>query len=344
MPDHQKRRSDRRGAWFLLWAERLLVSVGAAALIWCTWLVADGVIAQRNARGALEIARLAERSLVRPAVEPPIVARRDSPVRTGDLIAALSIPRVQLSAVVLHGSDPHTLRRGPGHLENTAWPGESGNVVIAGHRDSFFRPLRNVQVGDDVFMDTLQGQFRYQVTSLRVVSPHDVSVLEPTDEATLTLITCYPFWVLGSAPDRFIVRAARVVEASVAELDRRTLPPLDWVHAPALAPPAVKSLASTITKAADGDEALVRQAVERFRQAFNAQLGRSDDPHSGEPLRFRQCEIAVTDARSTATCTTAVGSPSSEQTHARTFLLERTEDGWAIRSIVQGSSGTASDR
>jgi sortase (surface protein transpeptidase) len=321
MPDHQKRRSDRRGAWFLLWAERLLVSVGAAALIWCTWLVADGVIAQRNARGALEIARLAERSLVRPAVEPPIVARRDSPVRTGDLIAALSIPRVQLSAVVLHGSDPHTLRR-----------------------DSFFRPLRNVQVGDDVFMDTLQGQFRYQVTSLRVVSPHDVSVLEPTDEATLTLITCYPFWVLGSAPDRFIVRAARVVDASVAELDRRTLPPLDWVHAPALAPPAVKSLASTITKAADGDEALVRQAVERFRQAFNAHLGRSDDPHSGEPLRFRQCEIAVTDARSTATCTTAVGSPSSEQTHARTFLLERTEDGWAIRSIVQGSSGTASDR
>ena len=265
----------------LRWAERLLVSAGAAALIWCAWLVADAVIAQRNARGALEIARLAEQSLVRQPSERAASSRaaihRFEPAIA---IAALSIPRVQLSAVVLHGSDPHTLRRGPGHLENTALPGESGNVVIAGHRDSFFRPLRNIQVGDDIFLDTLQGRFRYQVTSLRVVSPRDVSVLEPTDEATLTLITCYPFWVLGSAPDRFVVRAARVVEASVAELDRRTLPPLDWVHAPALAPPAVKSLASTITKAADGDEALVRQAVERFRQAFNAQLGRSDDPRS----------------------------------------------------------------
>ena len=86
------------------------------------------------------------------------------------------------------------------------------------------------------------------------------------------MITCYPFWVLGSAPDRFVVRAARVVEVSVAELDGRTLPPLDWVHVPALAPPAVKSIASTSPTAADGDEALVRQAVERFRQAFNAQL------------------------------------------------------------------------
>ena len=184
--DHQLRRPGTRGARFLSWSERLLVSAGAAALIWSAWLVADGVIAQRNARGALEIARLAESSLVRPAGEAPIVARRDSPVRTGNLIAALSIPRVQLSAVVLHGSDPQTLRRGPGHLEHTALPGEAGNVVIAGHRDSFFRPLRNIQVDDDVFLDTLQGHFRYRVTSMRVVSPRDVSVLEPTDEATLT--------------------------------------------------------------------------------------------------------------------------------------------------------------
>ncbi|MBI4266611.1 MAG: class D sortase [Acidobacteria bacterium] len=117
---------------------------------------------------------------------------------------------MQLSAVVLHGSDAQTLRRAPGHLENTALPGESGNVVIAGHRDSFFWPLRNVQLGDDIFLETADRRFHYRVTSVRVVSPRDVHVLAPTDTPMLTLITCYPFWVFGNAPDRFVVRAAAV--------------------------------------------------------------------------------------------------------------------------------------
>jgi sortase A len=319
-----------------LWAERLLLSAGAAALIWCAVLVGDAVIAQRGARSALETARIAGRSLGPRAVETPAtIARRDAPIRTGDLIAALSIPRVQMSAVVLHGSDAHTLRRAPGHLENTALPGESGNVVIAGHRDSFFRPLRNVQVGDDVFMDTSKGSFHYQVTSLRVVNPHDLSVLEPTDEDTLTLITCYPFWVLGNAPDRFIVRATRVKEAKAAELQPRTLPALDWVHAPVIERPAVKELVSVPTGTVD-DETLVRQAVERFRQAFNAQRTSPNEAVPTGRLRFQTCEIAVTVDRAAATCVSALSS-SDRQAHTRTFLLERADQGWAIRSIVQGN-------
>ena len=110
---------------------------------------------------------IAERPALAPAsAETTEVPRRDPMVRKGSAIAALSIPRVHLSSVVLHGSDSQTLRRGPGHLENTALPGESGNVVIAGHRDSFFRPLRNIELGDDIFLDMPGGRFHYHVTSL----------------------------------------------------------------------------------------------------------------------------------------------------------------------------------
>jgi LPXTG-site transpeptidase (sortase) family protein len=91
-------------------------------------------------------------------------------------------------------------------------PGEGGNAVFAGHRDSFFRPLRHVRVGDDVFVDTSDGRFHYRVASTHVVGPRDLSVVAPTDEEVLTLITCYPFWLIGNAPDRFVVRATRVVE------------------------------------------------------------------------------------------------------------------------------------
>jgi hypothetical protein len=90
--------------------------------------------------------------------------------------------------------------------------------VFAGHRDSFFSPLRDVRVGDDVFAETPHGRVHYRVTSLRVVKPQDVSVLDPTDDPVLTLITCYPFWVLGPAPDRFVVRAVRVADQTVAAM------------------------------------------------------------------------------------------------------------------------------
>lgn len=220
MRDHQDRRSGSRGGWWLRWAERLFVVAGATVLIWCAVSVIDAHMSQRVARRSLEMASITVPPVLEPARDETIaVPRRDSTIRTGTAIAALSIPRVHLSAVVLHGSDAQTLRRGPGHLEHTALPGDSGNVVIAGHRDSFFRPLRNIQPGDDIFLETPERRFHYRVTSLRVVTPHDLSVLEPTDDATLTLITCYPFWVLGNAPDRFVVRATRVVDLTLKRTD-----------------------------------------------------------------------------------------------------------------------------
>jgi sortase A len=89
-------------------------------------------------------------------------------------------------------------------------PGQQGNVVLDGHRDTFFRPLRNIRQGDTITLKTLDGDFQYQVESTAVVPPTDIQVLQASSERTLTLITCFPFYYVGSAPDRFIVRARQV--------------------------------------------------------------------------------------------------------------------------------------
>ncbi|MGE0445109.1 MAG: class D sortase [Vicinamibacterales bacterium] len=200
----------------LLWLERSLLAGAALSLLWCALFVADLVIAQRRARLLMPAvtaptAEAREPALVLPALEDADApAPPDAPMEIGAVVGTLSIPQIGLSAAVLHGSDATTLRRGPGHLEQTAYPGEAGNAVIAGHRDTFFWPLRHIEVGDDVFVDGPHGRAHYQVVSLTVVGPREVGVLAPTVEPTLTLITCYPFWVLGNAPDRFIVRATLV--------------------------------------------------------------------------------------------------------------------------------------
>jgi sortase A len=110
----------------------------------------------------------------------------------------------------MEGTDTTTLRRAVGHITATGLPGQPGNVGIAGHRDSFFRPLKHVLQRDVITFTTLSGEYRYRVVSTRVVSPSDVTVLDPSGTEVLTLVTCYPFYFVGSAPDRFIVRAERI--------------------------------------------------------------------------------------------------------------------------------------
>ena len=248
-------------------------------------------------------------------------------------MGTLSIPRVDLSAVVLHGSDPQTLRRGPGHLEDTALPGESGNVVIAGHRDSFFWPLRNIQLGDDIFIDTPEGQFRYRVASVRVVNLRDVSVLGATDEPVLTLITCYPFWVFGNAPDRFVVRASIVSSSAVAVIsnDTSTRTSTDIAPAEVSHPQGVANSGESVV---NDDQVLVRLAVERYREMYNGRLVRRHEVSASGLLKFNTCEIAVTGDRATAVCESEVQQLSTPEAIVRTFILVRTAGGWAIKSVV----------
>ena len=196
--------SGRRGNRLLRWVAYLLVIAGGCALGWCLAMVADGYIAQRMAREQLESRTAPPASSAKP---PALRAPSGLALEPGTPLAELSIPRIGLSLVVMEGSDEHTLRKGLGHIEDTSLPGESGNVAIAGHRDSFFRPLLNIQVGDDIILDTPGERVHYKVSSYRVVNSSEVSVIKPTDEAVLTLVTCYPFWFVGSAPDRFVVRA-----------------------------------------------------------------------------------------------------------------------------------------
>jgi sortase A len=112
--------------------------------------------------------------------------------------------------MVVQGDSPGILRRAVGHIAETALPGEWGNVGLAGHRDSLFRPLRNIRAGDAITFQTLDGDFRYQVESTEVVPPGDTQVLQASRGRTLTLITCFPFDYVGSAPNRFVVHAREV--------------------------------------------------------------------------------------------------------------------------------------
>ena len=122
----------------------------------------------------------------------------------------IEITRIGLTAMVREGIDEQTLRRAAGHIPGTALPGQHGNVAFAGHRDTFFRPLRNIRRDDEITVTTSEGSDRYRVNSTRVVEPEDIYVLDDSGEDVLTLVTCYPFYFVGSAPKRFIVRAQRV--------------------------------------------------------------------------------------------------------------------------------------
>jgi sortase A len=128
-------------------------------------------------------------------------------VNRGDTLAKLKIPRLDAELYVVEGDGHKELRRGPGHLAGTAMPGENGNCVIAGHRDTHFRVLKDIRAGDDIILQTAAGQFLYRVKRTRIVSPENTSALAPTTTAELNLITCYPFYYVGSAPKRFIVEA-----------------------------------------------------------------------------------------------------------------------------------------
>ena len=126
------------------------------------------------------------------------------------MIGRVRIPRLGIAAVVREGTGSDILARSVGHVPFTALPGEPGNVAIAAHRDTLFRGLGQIRPDDVIDFSTLKGQYRYRVESTRVVSPKNVSVLEPTHDRELTLITCYPFHYIGSAPNRFIVRAKQI--------------------------------------------------------------------------------------------------------------------------------------
>jgi sortase A len=122
----------------------------------------------------------------------------------------LSLPRQGIQWTVVEGTSPAALRKGPGHLEGSPLPGMPGNSVIAGHRDTHFRLLKNISAGDKIRVERDGRTYSYEVTETRIVSPTQTSVLHSSGEQMITLITCYPFYFIGPAPSRFIVRARAI--------------------------------------------------------------------------------------------------------------------------------------
>ena len=125
----------------------------------------------------------------------------------GALVGRMEIPKIGISVMVLEGDGDDVLRKAVGHVPTTAFPGGPGNVVIAGHRDTFFRALRKIRKDDEIIFTTTQGIYNYQVGSIEKVGPQDVQVLKASLHPTLTLVTCYPFDYIGPAPERFVVQA-----------------------------------------------------------------------------------------------------------------------------------------
>jgi sortase A len=195
------------------WTQGLLFAAGLALLGWCAYVVLDARVFQQAEDRRLDGLLLASHETDggasgNPSTAAPSVVRL--PVSAAGLIGRLDIPRLGLSVIVIEGVRAATLRRAVGHIPRTALPGQPGNVGISGHRDTFFRPLRNIRQNDMVTVTTPTGEFRYRVVSTRIVRPDNVAVLNATENQVLTLVTCYPFYFVGPAPSRFIVRAERV--------------------------------------------------------------------------------------------------------------------------------------
>ncbi len=135
-----------------------------------------------------------------------------------DVIGEIQVPRLGINVIVVQGDSPSNLRRAVGHISKSALPGAWGNVVLAGHRDTFFRPLRDIRLGDEIRFETPERSFDYLVESIKIVAPSDLQVLEPSTGHDLTLLTCFPFYYLGHAPKRFVVHAREIDGTPLKEL------------------------------------------------------------------------------------------------------------------------------
>ena len=204
------------------WLERALIIIGIICLGYYAYVSIETHLYQRMEDRELEELLSTAPAEPEPApipspstpVPPPKVKR---PAR-GSMVGRIEIPRLGVSAIIRAGSDAKTLRLAVGHIPGTALPGQLGNIGLAGHRDTFFRRLRDIRASDVIRVVTPTGTFAFKVDTTQVVSPKDTWVLNQTDTPTLTLVTCYPFTYVGSAPKRFIVHA--VASTTVASRTR----------------------------------------------------------------------------------------------------------------------------
>ncbi|MGA3213725.1 MAG: class D sortase [Terriglobales bacterium] len=189
--------------------------MGIVALLYCAITAAEATLYQEWAYRQLRAATAQTTAVPSGTRYVPLDSVPDrsgayADAGQGAPVAELEIPRIHVTAMVAEGASARVLRIAVGHVPGTALPGQAGNVGLAAHRDSFFRQVGKLTAGDVIRLTTRNGQYEYRVGSTAIVGPEDVSVLNPSPNQTLTLVTCYPFYFVGSAPKRFIVRANRL--------------------------------------------------------------------------------------------------------------------------------------
>jgi sortase A len=183
----------------LRWSQRLFLMTGVLALSYVAFTLLDAKLYQVSAKRSLETQI--------EAAKVQMVTSLRAAIKKGDVLGRLDIPRLGMSVAVLQGTNSRVLRLGAGHIEGTPLPGEPGNIGIAGHRDTFFRELKDIRRNDDIQLQTATGLFHYDVDWVKIVGPDDGSVLSHSTKSSLTLVTCYPFYFVGPASKRFVVRA-----------------------------------------------------------------------------------------------------------------------------------------
>jgi sortase A len=191
----------------LRWSRNVFLSVGVLVLGYCGFVVLDAKVYQADETRQFQQQRKDFKPAATSAGRVPVASFHPL---TGKPLGEIELTRIGVTAMILEGTDDRTLRRAVGHIPGTPLPGQPGNVAIAGHRDTFFRALRNVRQDDEITLMTLEGSYRYRVDSISVVGPRDTQVLDNSGGDILTLVTCYPFYFVGPAPRRFIVRAQRI--------------------------------------------------------------------------------------------------------------------------------------
>jgi sortase A len=220
--DHMQKIEPGSGKRFRRRIEKLLFAAGALLLGVYLAAMLHSVILSRIALWRFQVAHKANASPVTgvlaatnenvdtslwagkriEAYKESLISKLDAP------LGVLRVPKLNLVAPVFEGTDDLTLNRGVGRIAGTARVGESGNVGVAGHRDGFFRPLKDIRVGDSIELLIENKTIGYVVRSIEIVSPQDTQVLKASDEPQLTLVTCYPFYFIGNAPQRYIVHAS----------------------------------------------------------------------------------------------------------------------------------------
>jgi sortase A len=186
---------------FLRWTSWILFVAGALAVGFVALALLSASAFQERARNSLQKQIVAQ--------QDQRVDRPRTVAKEGDVLGRIEIPRLGMMVAILEGTTTRTLRLGVGHIDGTALPGESGNTGIAGHRDTYFRPLKDIRQGDEIQIQTATGLSRYTVDWVKIVTPDDTGILAPAAESSITLVTCYPFYFLGAAPKRFIVHASK---------------------------------------------------------------------------------------------------------------------------------------